>query len=349
MSWFTRTRIETRGERVKSLCWRGDALIDWVRGGASWTLDGRCEGPRCDWGYSRFDGAVADVTGRWAVVHERTGTAGLLLRDGHIVRAIHRAPSHADAYLFPVCLFQLNGRTLIAHCPDSYARIEIDDAETGERLTRSTSRKEADFFHSRLAASPSAKRLTSAGWYWHPWDAVVWFEIEAAIVDPTLLDRLDGSPRGRNAAIAEESSACWLDDDRILIGGSSEPEDADEAAELDREHPGPRLRPNGLAVYDVSSRAYTHAFDLGAPPGTMMPVGAHHVVTSFRRPRLVSLETGNVLHEWADIESHDVASSIVMDRPPVVMALDPGNARFAVAGKDGIDVVAIDVSATASP
>lgn len=347
MSRFQHRRIETANAPAKSLCWHGDDLVDWVRGGDRWTADGRFEPAHRSWGYSRFDGAIADPTGRWVVVHERTGTAGLLLHDGNIVRELHRSPYCADAFLYPACLFRFRDRVVLAHCPDSYARIEIDDAETGERLTRSTTRKEADFFHSRLSASPGAKRLASAGWVWHPWDAVVWFDIAAAVADPTLLDELDGSPTSRNVSLAEECSAAWPSDDRILLGGSPEAEDPEEAAEIDREHPGPRLRPNGLAVYDIPSRAFVRGIDLGYPPGTMMPVGMHHVVTFYGRPRLVSLATAKVVHEWSDIDSGEAISSIVHDRAYPPLALDPARARFAVASEQGIDVVAIDVAALA--
>jgi hypothetical protein len=345
VSWFTRARIDTTNSPAKSLCWRSDELVDWARGGDRWTLAGHFQSAHRDWGYSRLDSAVSDSTGRWAVVHERTGTAGILLRDGKIVREIHRSPYHADAFLYPVCLFRFNDRVVLAHCPESYARIEIEDAETGERLTRSTTRKEADLFHSRLAVSPGGKRLMSAGWVWHPWDAVVWFDIAAAVADPTLLDALDGSPLSRNVSIAEECSAAWLDDDRIVIGGSSEPEDPEEAAETDHEHPGPRLRPNGLAVYDIQSRTFVQSVDLKHPPGTLMPIGTHHVMTFFRRPRLVALATGNIVHEWNDIDSGEAVSSIVHSLPIPPLALDPARSRFAVAGKQGIDVITVDVAA----
>ena len=163
----------------------------------------------------------------------------------------------------------------------------------------------------------------------------------------TLLDVLDGSPLSRNVSIAEECSAAWLDDDRIVIGGSSEAEDPEEAAETDRERPGARLRPNGLAVYDIPSRAYMQSVDLGYPPGTMMTVGQEHVVTFFRRPRLVSLASGKLVHEWTDIDSGEVVSSIVHSAPSPPLALDPLRARFALAGQRGIDVVTIDVAALA--
>ena len=336
MSWFTRTRIETDAP-ARSLCWRGDELVDWVRGGDRWTADGRFHPARVSWGYARFDGAITDPTGRWAFVHERTGTAGLLVRDEEIVREIHRSPYHADAYLYPACLFQRDDRVVLAHCPDSYARIEFDDAETGERLTRSTTRKETDFFHSRLAVSPGGKRLMSAGWVWQPWDMVVWFDIAAAIADPARLDVCEGASGGVDVSVGEESSGAWLDDDHVLLGGSVDAEDAEDA----------RFQATGIAVFDLSARRYTRGVDLDEPAGTMMPAGPDHVVTFFGRPRLVSLTSGKVVHEWADIDSGHAVSSIVRDLPCPPLALDPARARFAVAGEQGIDVVTIEVRALA--
>ncbi len=344
MEWVRRTRLE--GEHApRSLCWRGDELVDWVSGGDAWTADSRYASARRNWGYGRFDAATADATGRWAVVYERTGTAGILLREGKIVREIHRSPYHADAFIYPVCLFAgPDDRVLLAHCPESYARIEIDDADTGERLTRSTSRKEPDFFHSRLAVSRSARRLLSAGWMWHPLDAVVWFDIAAVLRDPALLDAMEGATHSRYVGLAEESSAAWLSDERVVLGGSLEPEDPDQVAELGREHTGPRLCPNGLAVYDISVRNYLCKVDLGYPPGTMMPVGEHHVMTFFQHPRLVSLASGKVVHEWTDLDSGEAVSSIVHEQQHAVLAVDASRTRFAIGHGDGIDVVTIDAA-----
>ena len=290
-----RTRIEAPA--VRSLVWRGDELVDWVRGGDAWSLDGGHRPARRSWGYQRFDAAIGYR--EWAVVYERCGTAALLLRDGAIARELHRSPYHADAFEYPVCLGPgPDGRALLVHCPDAYNRIDIDDLASGERLTTGVERTLTDFFHSRLAISPSGARLLSAGWVWHPWDAVLWFDLTAALRDPTILDRLDGSPElSRNVCLAEESGAAWLDDDRLLVVGSSEREDPDEAAEADREYPGPRLRPCGLAVYDVVERAYLSGVDGARPLGTVMPIAPGHLVSFFEQPRLVAIETGQVVRE----------------------------------------------------
>ncbi len=330
---------------MRSLCWRGDELVDWVSGGDAWTLDGRFVPARLSWGYARFDAAEADPTGQWAVVHERTGTAAILVRQGRLVRELHRSPYHADAYEYPVCLFAHGGRTILAHCPDSYARLELDDAETGQRLTPSDTREPPDYFHSRLAASPGGTRLASAGWLWHPLDSVRHVDVAAALADPAALDRVAEAPLSRHVCLAEESSAAWLDDDRLVLGAGVESEDPEEAAEADRDHPGPRLRPSSLAVLDVTTNRYGPVVDLGYPPGHMMRVGTAHVLTLFGHPRLVSLASRTVVAAWPDLATGEVVSSIVYQRPYPVLARDPAGARLAVAGPGRIDVLTFDPAA----
>ena len=77
--------------------------------------------------------------------------------------------------------FDADGRLLLAHCPENYCQLELEDATTGQALTASGDRKPSDFFHSRLSANPSGTRFLSAGWVWHPWSAVVTFDVGAAL------------------------------------------------------------------------------------------------------------------------------------------------------------------------
>jgi hypothetical protein len=92
------------GERllIRSLCWRGDELVDWVGGGRAFAADGTERPATVIQGY-RFDVATASPDGRFAVIYERLGTKGLLLHDGRIVREIDRSFYFADAYEYPVC------------------------------------------------------------------------------------------------------------------------------------------------------------------------------------------------------------------------------------------------------
>jgi hypothetical protein len=331
---------------IFSLCWRGDELVDWVGGCRAFALDGTERRASVHYGY-RFDAATASPDGRFAVIYERLGTKGLLLQNGKFLRELNRSYYHADAYEYPVALFhEPDGRLILAHCPNDYCRIELEEAETGRALTAIAERKPDDFFHSRLVASPCGKRLFSAGWVWHPWGAVLCFDIERALVDPYHLDRIDPLPYSGNVCLAEESSACWLDDHRIAVAASDEPEDPEESNDTAS---GPRLLPRGLAIYDLArGGTCLRAFRLNEPAGTILAIGAHHVLSLYRHPKLIELSTGVLLHVWTELHSGLQDGSIVRglegDAKPPPMAVDAARNRFAIANGDAVTVVEFDRS-----
>lgn len=334
---FSFSKTELHASSVRSLVWDRDELVDWASGGRRFRLDGSVIERRVNIAYP-FDAAIQGPEGL-ACIYTRLGTKALLLRDGKLVRELNRSYYYADAYEYPVALVAgPDGRTLVVHCPDAYDRLEIDDALTGERLTRSDARAPKDFFHSRLAANPSSTRLLSAGWVWHPWDAVSFYDLAEALRDPRHLDEVHGLPHSAHFGLAEESSAAWLSDDRVVIGGSSEPEDPEEVAELGDT---PRLRSNGLAVLSAPDGRCLSSAVLGHPPGTMMAVGEAHVICFFEHPRLVELATGSVLREWPELPSGRQTSSITRGlaatQPP--LALDPAGRRFAIHHGESITVV----------
>jgi hypothetical protein len=323
---------------IRSLFWRGDQLVDWVGGGRAFALDGTEQPAKVYWGY-RFDAATASPDGRFAVIYERLGTKGLLLRDGQILRELDRSYYHADAYEYPVALFNdPDGRVVLAHCPGKYCRIELEDAETGRPLTASADRKPSDFFHSRLAASPHGKRLLSAGWIWHPLDLVVCFDVAQAFADPRHLDNCHYSPPSLNPGLAAESSACWLDDDCIAMAASAAPEE--DSVEDDAK---PRLRPCGIAIYDLANRTLLGAFQLDEPPGTIIPLGQRYLLSLYRHPKLVDLSTGKVIHVWSELQSGLQDGSIMGqlddEAKPPPMAFDPASSRFAIVNRDTVTVI----------
>jgi hypothetical protein len=188
----------------------------------------------------------------------------------------------------------------------------------------------------------SGTRLLSAGWVWHPWDAVVFYDVEAALADPKRLDSLaDVATNSQNVTLAEESAGAWQSDNCVLLGGSEEAEDPAEAAELAHE---PRLHPRGIAVYDVRAKKYISGFTLGEPPGAMMAVGMTHVIAFYRHPKLISLRTGKVLHAWDDLNSGLQTSSISrgLAFPPPPLAMDPLRCRFAVADQEHITIIQLN-------
>lgn len=334
------SRLTVPATDVASLTWCGDTLVDWVRGGMVFHLDGRCEDPHMGWGFP-FDAACATSDGRFAVVYQRVGTKALLLREAKILRELNRSHYHANAYEFPVCIWRAtDGRTLIAHCPESYCQIDIDDAETGLRLTKGA-RSPQDFFHSRLMVNATGTRLLSAGWAWHPWSGVVYYEIADALRDPTRLDNTaEHAPGSMDVCLAEEASACWQTSERVLLGASSEEEDLQDEKAV---HIGePRLHTCGIAVYDVASGKYLRSVALGEPPGIMMPVGERHVVCFYQHPKLVSLDSGEVVARWEDLDTGNQVGSIIWDSKLSPLTIDVQHHRFAVAGPKNITVVQID-------
>ena len=322
------------------------AVTSWSIGSAAFALDGTEQPRQVNYAY-RFDAATASPSGRFAVIYETLGTKGLLLDRGRILREIDRSFYCASSYEYPVALFDVpDGRTLLAHCPRDYCRIELEDAETGCSLTSSAERKPADFFHARLAASPGGKRLLSAGWIWHPLDEVAWFDVAQALADPHHLDAGAAFPRPFNPYLVAESSACWLDDDCFAVAASAEPGQDEIEEEIE-----PRLHPSGLAVYDVARQTCLRTFQLDEPAGTLVGLGTRHVLSLYRHPKLIDLATGQVVHTWTDLQTGLQISSIMdadnHDRPPP-MAFDRTGLRFALANGDTVTVITFDRAALAA-
>lgn len=336
---FSRSVIPA--SNVSSLVWQGDTLVDWVHGGRTFHLDGTCYDSRIHWAFP-FDAACATADGRFAVIYQRCGTKALLLRGTKCLRELNRSFYQAHVYEYPVCIWQApDGRVLIAHCPEHYNKIEIDDAETGERLTQGI-RSSADFFHSRLRVNPAGTRLLSAGWVWHPWNSVIYLDIAEALRDPSHLDKQENSaPHSFCVGLAEHSSACWQTNDRVLIGASSEVEDSEELVEVNASEL--RLRPKGIAVYDVVSRRYVKSAVLDEVAGTMMPLGESHAACFFKHPRIVSLDSGKIVAQWEDLDTGSQTSSIIWNAKLPGVATDADNHRFAVAGVNGITVIQVEL------
>lgn len=320
---------------VQSLSWRGDELVDWVGGGRAFALDGTESRGRVNYAY-RFDAAITSADGRYAVIFEKLGTKGLLLDHGQIVRELDRSFYCAEAYEYPLAFLSgSDGRLLLLHCPESYHRLEIEDVESGEVLTKAEGRKPADFFHSRLSLSPQGKRLVSAGWIWHPWSQARVFDVTQALANP---HHLDGISNLKPTPMFEVGSACWLDDDRVIAGGSASDENLDE-----QHAPGVEVLARGLAVYNVASGVCERAFQIADPPGTMYAVDETRLLSLYDHPKLIDLTTGAIIQEWAHLRSGRQDNSIIGhlkdDAIPPPMAYDPICKRLAIANGDDVTVL----------
>jgi hypothetical protein len=309
-----------KGTQVRSLCWHGDELVDWVSGIVRYRLDATVVEARINWTY-RFDRVVAFPDGEYAVIYESLGTKGLILRGGRHLREINRSYYCADAYEYPVALTRLaDGRAVIAHCPDEYCKIELEEVETGRRLTAREG-EPADFFHSRLQFSPGGRFILSAGWVWHPFDTVAVFDVERALAEPASLDQMwDIRLEGVNG---ETHAAAFSGPETFVFAGDAEEE-----------------REPVVGVYNLVEGRVVSLSPIAEQVGTLMPLG-DFAVGFYEHPKLIELKTGRVVHRWDDIASGGQNSSIIghleTGIPPT--ALDPARRRFAVAGLEAIVVV----------
>lgn len=327
------------GHKALSLVWEGDDLVDWASGGVRWHPDGTMSPGRVDYAF-RFNMAATEPKGEYVVLYSRVGTKGLLLRRGEIVRELNRSCYHAEAFEYPVALVRREDRVLLVHCPSRYHHLEIEDAATGEWLT-SRPAQAGPFFHSRLAVSPGGRGLLSAGWVWQPWSAVVCYDLDEALRSPAVLDSLENSaPTTRNVSLAEEDSACWLNDDEVLLAGGDEEDSKDPEVAARGEN---RLKPHGLAVFHVREKTIR---SLCVPEprgriGTMMPVGATHVMAFYQYPRLIRLSDGALEFSLPELRSGTQASSIVGGKELPALALDPVRKRFALAQGEKVHVITV--------
>ncbi|MFL5351468.1 hypothetical protein [Archangium sp.] len=297
--------------------------MDWISGGNRHGLDGSVVEPPVRYGY-RFDSAVMSRDGRYAVIYERLGTKGLVVKEGMVEREINRSCYHADAYEYPVALVTLpSGRTLLAHCPDEYCRLELEDVETGERLTRRKS-ESPDIFHSRLQFSRDGRYLLSAGWLWHPVDVAYVFDVARALEHPESLDQPQGLAPGDS--FVEVQSAAFGEKDTLVARFWGL-----EGSETEEE--------GGLGVYSLTERRFLSVVQPGCPMGTMMVMDGY-VVGFYEHPRLIELATGRVVEQWPELSTGKQASSIIRHLPRLPpFALDPARCRFAVGTEKGIEVV----------
>ncbi|WP_233614069.1 MULTISPECIES: hypothetical protein [Corallococcus] len=309
---------------VSSLCWSGDALVDPVGGVVRYHLDGTTFDPHVRYSY-RFDRAVMSPDGRYSVLYESLGTTGLLLDGTEVVRQLTRDFYHANTHDYPVALHTLpSGRTLLAHCPESYCVVELEDAATGERLTKRDNTP-TDIFHSRLQFSPDGRYLASAGWIWHPVDAASVFDVPRALEEPASLDSaalMDGVENG----IFLTSVAFGVKDTLVFV-------------RVDESRDGDTF---SLGTYSLPERKVLSEVELEEPAGPLMVVDAEHIVDFFGHPKLVARSTGRVVQRWEDLDTGKVLASIRHHLPPPPhFALDAANRRFAVGTADGIEVITL--------
>lgn len=316
-----------------TLSWEENGLVDWAGGGSRYYLDGSHESAKVFQAYC-FDYCCVSPSRKYAAICAKLHTSGQLMRDGRCLRQINRDTYFANAFEYPIEFARLpEGQEVLIHCPKSYSRLDIEDADSGICLTDVPDRKPQDFFHSRLNVSPGGKWLLSAGWVWHPLDMIQVYNMEEVLHDPHRLDSGYIAAPGNY----EISSAAFVDETSMVVSIGDEDLGDEDDVEQDR------LGPNSIALWRIGSDRYEQALKLNQPAGELMPISRRFVVSMYEHPKLIDLKVGAVIHEWKHINSGKQKSSIIwhQEKPPA-MALDPVNARFAVFSDDVLHMVVID-------
>lgn len=165
---------------VQSLAWSKGHLVDFATASSYWSGEnGFSPCLRYRFAYP-FDAAVVSDDGVYAVLYQKLGTKGVLLKNGDLLREINRSYYHADMYEYPVAFFRAaSGIQYLIHCPAAYNQLEFEEVDSGRVVSNIAGRKPADFFHSRLEVSANNKGLLSKGWIWHPIDMVAYFDLVA--------------------------------------------------------------------------------------------------------------------------------------------------------------------------
>lgn len=304
--------------KVSTLCWRGDILIDYI-GSYKYSLTGEIADGYINWAY-KFDRAISSSDGKYSVLFENFGTKGLVLEGDKLIREINRSYYCANAYEYPITIFtSLDGQICLAHCPEEYNVIEIEDLKTGARLT-SSERESHDFFQSRLQVSPNGKYLISAGWVWHPVDMVEVYDL-SNISSPDFFNLY----HDEDLDLFELHSASFIDDSTVVVSGNG-----DDEKEI------------FICTYEVEQQKVLSNVKISEPVGNLMSVDENFVIGFYEHPKLINVKTGEIVKKWTNIFSGKQNSSICSQDAAPPIAIDVKRKRFAVADEDFIHVVSFE-------
>lgn len=291
-------RISIKTNYIQNICWFDNSIIDWSSAGNLYTIDGKAK-QLFKYTYGFGDCAITSDDGKYSFIFQRLGTKGLLLKNGEILREINRSYYQADIYEYPAAFITLNDKTYLIHCPKKYCRIDIEDVETGEILTDIPNRNPNDFFHSRFEISPNGKYLMSKGWHWHPWDSIQLFELEKCLLIPSLLDNCAIQPN----VGTEICTASFLDDNLVLIGSSNEEALNDELND--------NLPPKHLAIWDIELDSISKPIKVKVEFGNLFVINEKYAWDTYKFPKVINIETGEVIDKDERIQSGIQKSSII--------------------------------------
>ena len=320
-----RTTIKTN--YLQTIDWFEDTIVDWNSAGTQYLENGEIKQlQKYHFGFA-CDGSITSENGEYVLIYQKLGTKGLLLKNGGLLREINRSYYQSSVYEFPATFLTFKNKTYLAHCPFGYNRIDFEDAETGEVVTKSTERKPKDVFHSRLEVSPDNKYLISKGWVWHPIDVIELFDIEKCFENPNLLDKGINIPNVN----AEISSASFIDNDKILVLASQEGW-ADEETDL--------IKDGQIATWNFKTGEILNPLTTNSEIGNVFAIDDTKCWDLYDYPKIIDLKSGKVIDEIKEIDSGKQGSSIIhhlADLPKI--AFNRKTKQIAIAKDNTIEIL----------
>lgn len=310
---------------AQTISWHNNKLVDWALGGRIYSPDENNDTGSTGLHYAYgFDAAITSADGQYAFIYKKLGTKGMLLKNGQLLREINRSYYHADTYEYPAAFITTEtGVTYLAHCPQSYCRLELEEVETGYIPTDIPERNPADFFHSRLEVSPGNSWFVSKGWVWHPMDDVRVFNINDCLRNPLLLDKNRETPDFN----IEINTACFISDNELLIGASY-------TAELYDEEEAAGLKPGQVAIWNLVSHEVSSPVKIDRPFGNLFPIDENEVWDLFLCPKIINIHTGEVTGLLENMPTSEQASAIIHHLEPLQVAGNPALKSIAIITRD---------------
>ena len=315
---------------ISTIDWFENKLIDWNSAGTQYSEHGeRKQLHKCHFGFE-CDGSITSESGEYALIYQKSGTKGLLLKKGTLLREINRSYYQSSVYEFPAAFFTYKNKTYLIHCPTEYCRLEIEDVETGKIITHESKRDPQDFFHSRLEVSKDNKYLLSKGWFWHPFDSIELFNLEECIADPKLFDRGKSIPN----VTSEVCSASFIDNNRILVCTSNE-----EPLDDENEEPIP---PGHIAIWNIKTNKISQSSKINSEFGNIFAIDDTKCWDLYNYPKIIDLKNGEIISKIEGINSGKQASSIIHhleDLPRI--AYNKTTKQIAIAKDDRIEILTV--------
>jgi len=317
------TRTTLTAERLNTISWLNDSIVDWAAGGNQYSMDGSTKKSNSYYAFN-FDGSINTTDGEYAFIYQKLGTKGLLLKNGELLREINRSYYFAEAYEYPAAFVTVDEVTYLIHCPKEYCRLDFENVETGELITDVPGREADDFFHSRLEVSPDGKHVLSKGWHWHPRDEVYIYNVNDCLKNPLLLDQLISFTH----ISVEMATASFINDTEILIGSGDEVYDDENVI----------FPPKHIAVWDAAAQQLSTPVKINGEFGNLFAIDNDRAWDTYLYPKIISLKTGDVIDKDESFYSGEQNSSIVSKASLVQAVFNQETKQLAIKGKDTIDV-----------